>query len=116
MKLILSILTILTLTQAHATGKLSLQNNVYNSGQTYRPALGFSMYEPFFKRFASNTFLGYGNMPLEAKSDVNWFVAKTQLDIYVGKWTIAPGVQAKYIAPYKETELMEFVKIDMRLW
>jgi hypothetical protein len=44
----------LTASIAAAGGKLTLQNNLYNNGTTYRPTVGFSVYQPLLKGLAFN--------------------------------------------------------------
>ena len=121
MKILLTVLLFFGAVSAEASGKLSLQNNFFQDldgkGHTYRPMVGLGIYEFIFrKKVALNSWVGYGNQPLELTPDVNWFTAKVQLDFFVGDFTLAPGVQYSYIPTYHEDRLNPYLKIDYRLW
>lgn len=113
----LFLITLLLSANVFAAGKLTLQNNLYDGGKTYRPMVGFGIYQPVFKWAAFNFWSGYGVMPLESSDDTQWLVAKSELDMYVGKWTIAPGVQIKKLLSNGREEVTNaFVKLEYRLW
>jgi hypothetical protein len=109
--------TILFSASVFATGKLTLQNNLYDGGKTYRPMVGFGIYQPLFKWAAVNLWSGYGVMPLEATDDTQWLVAKGHVDMYFGKWTIAPGVQVKKLLSGDREEVANaYLKVEYKLW
>lgn len=105
---------------SNAMGKLSLQNNLYQDGKgghTYRPMIGLSVYEFIIgKKVAFSSWTGYGNQFLELSEDVNWLSTKNQLDFFVGRFTLAPGIQYSYIPTFKDHRMMPYLKVDMRLW
>lgn len=100
---------------AFAGGKLSLQNNMYNDGKDYRPQIGFGIYQPVFG-MAFNSWTGYGEQPLEAKRDSNWFTTKNQVDLFVGRMTISPGVQYIKAMSYDDQRTYAYLKLDYQLW
>lgn len=112
---LLVLFTPLACSQAFASGKISLQNNFPDGGKAYRPLVGFSVYEPVTKYAALNFWTGFGQQFVEEREDVNWLVTKGQVDIFAGKFTIAPGVQFKK-ASGVEHDVMGFVRIDYKLW
>ncbi len=114
---------ILTMTsvQAMASGKITLQNNFFqdnvNGGHDYRPMIGVQVYEFLIgKKVAVNSWTGYGVQPLELKSDVEWFTTKNQLDFFVGRFTVSPGLQYAWIPTYNEHRLNPYLKLDWKLW
>lgn len=101
---------------AEASGKLSLQNNVYKDGR-YRPMVGFGIYEPMFAgKVAINSWTGYGNQPFELSPDVNWFTTKNQIDVHLSKLTLSPGFQYSFVWPFEEERSWLYLKIDYKLW
>lgn len=100
---------------AGASGKLSLQNNFYKDG-TYRPMIGLAIYQKLIRDTAFNGWAGYGNQYLEDHDDVNWFVAKAQLDVYMKRFTVAPGVQVKHLPGENYSESMPYVKVELNIW
>lgn len=117
MKLLTAIAILLTATMASASGKISLQNNLYDDGKTYRPMVGFQVYEMMTKTIGLNSWVGYGVQPLEVKDDVNWLVAKVQADVFMKKFTVSPGLQYKNILSGQgEDDFIPYLKIDYKLW
>ena len=115
--LILTLALIIAAGSAQASGKLSLQNNFYNNGTEYRPLVGVAVYERLAKTLALNSWVGYGVQPLEIKGDVNWLVAKAQVDMeFSRRWTVAPGVQYKTLLDDATTDLVPYIKVDLKLW
>jgi hypothetical protein len=119
-RLIAMLLIGLTASIAAAGGKLTLQNNLYNNGTTYRPTVGFSVYQPLLKGLAFNGWTGYGVMPLEETDDTKWFVAKAQLDFELaGKLknlTVSPGITYKNIVNENFDDKIGFLRLDYKLW
>lgn len=121
-----SLITLLLLTictqSAHATGKLSLQNNFPDGGNEYRPTIGLMVYEKLTKDSALNMWTGYGQQFLAESQDVDWLVAKAQVDVYVKGFTVAPGIQYKYLVSGDESlsptkdNITAFVRLDYKLW
>lgn len=105
---------------AFASGKLTLQNNFQNGGKDYRPMVGFGIYEPITSLAHLNAWTGYGKVALEDTEDVNWFVAKAQVDLHIfNKFTLAPGVQwravdSDHMDRKKDTTV--YARIDYQLW
>lgn len=126
MKKLLMLAILLSCTGAMARGKLSLQNNLYNDGKTYRPTLGFSVYEPFLKGVALNAYAGAGSAPDEDpknvrwSTDAHWAVAKVQLDFQgshkLDGWTISPGLGYKTLIGEEYSDSYGFLRIDKTLW
>jgi hypothetical protein len=107
--------------ECFASGKISLQNNFYtDSGGDveYRPALGLGIYEKLMKKAAVNSWVGVGSQFLETQSDVNWLVAKAQLDIYHRSLIVAPGVLYKRLLESGQDtdDVITYLKVDMVLW
>lgn len=117
MKLLTAIAILLTATMAQASGKLSLQNNLYDDGRTYRPMVGLQVYEKLSKTLAVNSWMGYGVQPLEVRDDVNWFVAKAQVDVYMKRFTVSPGLQYKNILSGDgDQDFIPYIKVDYTIW
>jgi hypothetical protein len=119
-RFIMALFIAFTAQTAFASGKLTLQNNLYNDGTTYRPTVGFGVYERLFKGLAVNAWTGYGVMPLESSDDTEWFVAKAQIDFEMaGKLknvTVSPGIQHKQIVNEDFSDNIGYLKIDWKLW
>lgn len=121
MKKILIALILVPMT-SFASGKITLQDNVYDNGETHRQMVGLNVYEslknvlPMGKYLAVNAWAGYGVMPLEVKGDVDWLVAKAQVDMYFGKITVSPGYQYKMLPGESHREHIPFIKFDYVLW
>ena len=98
-----------------AGGKLSVQTNVYDN-TVIRPSVGLGIYQKLLNKVAFNSWTGVGMQPLILKEDVTWFVTKNQLDFYMGKVAVSPGLELKYVWPYNEMRTNYFVTIDYRLW
>lgn len=105
---------------AQASGKLTLQNNLYNDGTTYRPTVGFGVYERVAKGLAVNAWTGYGVMPLESSDDTEWFVAKAQIDFEMSgrlkRLTVSPGITYKQIINEDFSDKIGFLRLDWKLW
>jgi hypothetical protein len=102
---------------ALASGKLSLQGNVYQDTGAVRPAAGFSIYQKLMKNIAFNGYLGIGVEDFQDKKDVVWQVAKAEVDFYNGSWTIAPGVALKDTYDFGvEVRSYGYVKLEKTLW
>lgn len=118
MNKMLSMLTILLIvtgaTSAQATLKLQTQGNFYEK-DLVKPQVGLSYYEKLWKFTAVNAYAGYGNIPEAELSDINWYVAKAQVDIYWGKFTIAPGYQYKAGHPGGDEVHHPYIRIDYKL-
>lgn len=100
-----------------ASGKITLQNNLYNGGKDYRPMIGFAIYEPIFGgSLALNSWTGYGNQPFDLSPDVNWFTTKNQIDFYISRLTVSPGFQYSIVEPYNEERSWVYLKLDYKLW
>lgn len=126
MKKLLMLAILLSCTGAMARGKLSLQNNLYNDGKTYRPTLSFGVYEPFLKGVAVNAWAGIGAVPDDDVdkahwgSDTQWLVAKLQLDFQgshsLEGWTFSPGVSTKKLLNEDFQDNVGYLKVDYQLW
>lgn len=100
-----------------ASGKISLQGNWYDSGKNVKPMVGFGVYEKLVKNAYLNAWTGYGVQPLEIKDDVNWYVAKAQVDMRFNKLTVAPGVQYKNLPNTPGTsQTYPYFRLDWQLW
>lgn len=117
---ILFVLAAFTTAPANASGKLTLQNNFQNGGKDYRPMVGFGIYEPITSLAHLNAWTGYGKVSLEDTEDVNWFVAKAQVDLHIfNKFTLAPGVQWRTIdSDHTDSrrDTTVYARIDYQLW
>jgi hypothetical protein len=119
MKALFTICILLLGHECFASGKLSLQNNFYNDSErdiVYRPAIGLTVYEKIMNTVASNSWVGYGAQYLETQSDVNWFVAKSQIDVYHRSLTVSPGVLYKWLPDTETQDIITYLKIDYKLW
>lgn len=106
---------------AMASGKLIAQINGYDDAKKPRPMVGFTVYEKVLKGLAVNSFVGAGVQELEVKDDVNWFIAKAQLDFELaGKlkhFTLSPGLQYKdLIGETDDAETMGFLRVTYQVW
>lgn len=101
---------------ANASGKLSLQNNMFNDGKDYRPMIGLAIYQPLIWKMSFTSWTGYGIQPLETKDDVNWFVTKNQVDFRYNKWTFSPGYHYQEVLKPRENKSYAFIKVDYQLW
>lgn len=113
-KIILVISALLVL-PAFGGGKLNVQTNVYDN-TIIRPSVGLGVYQPLLKKVAFNSWTGVGMQPLILKEDVTWFVTKNQLDFYMGKFEVSPGLELKYVWPYNEMRTNYFVDLSYKLW
>jgi hypothetical protein len=107
-------------TPVMASGKLTLQNNFQNNGKEYRPMVGLGIYEKVAGS-ALNLWTGYGKQWVAGeRDDVDWYVAKGQVDIPVlNRLTVAPGIQyrkamSEHSISKQDTTL--FVRLDYQLW
>lgn len=100
----------------YASGKLSVQGNFYDDGQQVRPMVGLSVYEKISKRLAFNGWAGYGNQFLETRNDVDWLVAKAQLDMNMKRLTVSPGVQYKVLLDDNFRDVIPYLRADFQLW
>ena len=104
-------------TFAFATGKLSVQGNWYNDGQAVRPMVGLSVYEKLFvDNIHLNAWTGYGTQFLETNDDVNWYIAKAQIDIRNSRLTYAPGVLYKRLVNEQFEDVIPYLRLDYQLW
>lgn len=102
---------------AHASGKITVQNNFFNKGADYRPMIGLQIYETIWTgRLAFNSWTGYGNQPFDVNPDVNWFTTKNQIDVYYKRFTLSPGYQFSFVSPWKEQRDWVYLKLDYKLW
>lgn len=116
MKLFIIALAIMSLSPiAQASGKLSLQGNVYDQGEFVRPAAGFSIYQKMMKNIAFNSYAGIGTEPFTYRKDVMWTTAKAEVQFYNGAWTLSPGVAIKDTDMSTPRSYM-FIKIERQLW
>lgn len=120
-KLIIASLICLGTVPAFASGKITLQNNLYDEGKTYRPMIGFGVYEKLTKKLHLNAWTGYGIQPLEVKDDVNWLVAKAQVDMEMGKrLVVSPGYQYKHLFGDSDTPSEDhhipYFSLSYKLW
>jgi hypothetical protein len=116
-KLIIATLICLGSVPAFASGKITLQNNLYNDGKTYRPMVGFGVYEKLVRSIHLNAWAGVGNQPLEVRDDVTWLVAKVQADVRFGKRiTVSPGYQYKNILSMHHSEHVPYFALSYQLW
>lgn len=121
MRILFTILLALSLsTMAFASGKISIQGNYFGTeSKDIKPMAGFGVYEKVARNLYVNSWLGYGAQPLEHRaSDLDWFVAKAQLDLRMNRLTVSPGVQYKYVkdANVNIQDTIPFVKLDYQLW
>lgn len=117
MKYLLATIVSLFAITSHASGKLSAQvGAVDNDGGRLQYQLGLGVYEKITKRSALNMWSGFGTQSLVEKEDVTWVKTKAQVDMYFGKWTVAPGIELAYVHPYDEARSMGFIKVDYKLW
>lgn len=102
---------------SHASGKITLQNNLFEGGKQYRPMIGLGIYEPIFGgALAINSWTGYGNQPFDLSPDVNWFTTKNQIDFHISRLTVSPGFQYSFVTPYDEDRSWVYLKLDYKLW
>ena len=115
MKFFLSIVLLCFSITANASLKLTSQVNAYDQGKNTRPSAGLSWYQPLMKGVAFNSYAGVGDEPFEVKDDALWFVGKAQVDVYMGRWTIAPGILYKHIEPYDQSRTYGYLRVDYKL-
>jgi hypothetical protein len=86
---------------AFADFKLILENRFYDDigVKNYRPMMGINWHQKFMKSAAYNTFTGVGSTPLDevGETDAKWFTTRHQINMYLGKLTIAPGISFTYV-------------------
>lgn len=112
---ILILLSAFVSSVAFASGKLSGQANMYEDG-AIRPTIGLSIYQPILGKVAFNSFLGYGVQELEVRDDVQWAIAKAQLDVRMSSWVVSPGMTYKYLPDTGVRQAIGFVKASYDLW
>lgn len=117
MKVFFSILaTLLFATTVFASGKLSVQGNWYEEGKAVRPTIGFSVYEKLIGKTYLNAWTGYGTQFLETHDDVNWYIAKAQVDMRFGNLTASPGLTYKKLVDDHFDDVIPYFKVDYQLW
>lgn len=114
--LLTCVLGVLLPLSAMASGKISLQGNWYNEGKDVRPVVAIQAYEKVAKNLYLNAWAGYGNQFLEVRDDVDWAVAKAQIDMRMKQWTFSPGVQYKYLIDSRVDDVIPYLKADYQLW
>lgn len=107
-------------TTASASGKIFAQANGYNNGKDTRPMIGFTVYEKLLKGLAFNGFVGSGIQDLEVSDDVNWFVAKGQLDFELaGKFrnvVVSPGIMHKALIGDDVSDNIGYFRVSYQIW
>lgn len=79
--------------------------------------VGFSVYQKVARNLFVNAWAGYGSQPLENRgTDLNWYVAKAQLDFQMKRLTIAPGVQHKNLPDENFHDTYPYIRVDYQLW
>lgn len=102
---------------ALASGKISVQGNVYQDTGAVRPAAGFSIYQKLMKNIAFNGYLGIGVEDFEKREDVVWQVAKAEVNFYNGKYILSPGVALKDTdITGVDSRSYGYIKLDYLLW
>lgn len=114
MKKLLFFAVLLTGLTASADLKLTMQANGYNEGYDVRPEFGIKHYLKPGKLLGIATWAGYGAMPIDEKLDYHYFGAKTEVQFYFKKVTVAPGVSLKYDKT-SELEKIPFVKLEWKV-
>lgn len=119
-RILIALTIALSASAASASGKLIAQANGYNDGRNTRPMVGFTVYERFFKTMAFNGFVGSGIQDLEVSEDVNWFVAKAQIDFELSKGlrglTFSPGIMHKRLFGEEVSDNVGFARLTYQLW
>lgn len=100
---------------ANASLKLTLQENLYDQAKKPRSMFGLGWYQPLMEGAALNTWLGVGSEPFEVKEDVDWFTAKSQVDMIFGRFTLSPGLAYKYAMPYDEGKVFPYIRVDFKI-
>jgi len=115
MKNIIAIALLLITTQSLADTKIQAQINMYNDGIDPRPQVGLVNYYGINKLAGVSTWLGFGVKPTDFEHDFYYMGAKTELQFYFKKLTIAPGLSVKHETYYKEIEATPYLKIEYKI-
>jgi len=104
-----------------ASGKVMFQNTLSSNENVHTQTVGLSMYEKINLRvkgaaLASDSFVGYGVQALEEKSNTDWFVAKTQVDVILKNYTYSLGVLAKTVDSPSDYDTGAYLKLSYKLW
>ena len=99
-----------------ASGKISIQNNLHDGGQTYGHIIGLSVYEKITKGIAVNSWFGYGDTPFASNEDTKWITAKGQIDFYLKNLTLSPGIQYRETIDQSASDTIPYFKIEYTLW
>lgn len=111
MKYLLCALVVLFSVASQASIKLQAQGNWYEADNV-KPLVGLSVYEPVTKWASINSWVGYGNVPAEDDPSVNWFTAKAQLDLHMGRFNVSPGYQYKMADGDGNNYHIPFLRVD----
>lgn len=115
MKKLVMMLLLLT-SNAFASGKLQVQGNV-TDGENVRPQVGFAIWHPLMKKVAFNSWTGWGVRPYDDQEDVNWLVAKNEVQLFLGKrWTVSPGFEWGHDFTSQQSLNKFYVRADLKLW
>lgn len=98
------------------SSKLTFQSNLYDQGAKYRPLVGIGIYQKLIQQSALNIWTGTGSEPFDERPDADWFIAKGQVDLYFGNWTIAPGYQYRHLFSDNLSREYFYLRIDYKLF
>lgn len=111
MKYVLCAFIALFSVASQASIKLQAQGNWYEADNV-KPLVGLSVYEPVTRWASINSWVGYGNVPNEDDPSVNWFTAKAQLDLHMGRFNLSPGYQYKLADGEGNSHHIPFLRVD----
>lgn len=117
MRKLLLALVMLCGVNAWANGKISIQpTQNLEDGRMYF-ITGLSIYEKLNKMFAYNSWTGMGEgVGEQANVYHDWYSSKHQLDIYLGKLTLSPGIRVMYDPGQNQAYYEGFGKLAFELW
>lgn len=99
-----------------ASGKITVEGRA-NERKEVRPVIGFSVYQPLFKRLAWNSWTGYGSQDLPVSNDVHWLTAKNEAQLDFGHgFKLSPGLIYKHNYTSGQSEWLYTLKAEQALW
>ena len=107
-------IALLTATTASAAGRISAQPTYWLYSGRITQIFGLSVYQPMSKFSALNTWVGLGEIDLNA--DRRWFTYKSDVDVRLGRLTISPGAQINQDLETRRVDANIHTKLSLQLW
>jgi hypothetical protein len=92
MRLVLAFMLVFLSTEALATGRLSLELRDYQGGDKIYPIVGLAINEKLFANLHFNSWIGYGQRPVEELGDKDWVAYRAGVEAYFGGLAVGGGL------------------------